>query len=225
MVFKGIIDAFTKSKLIKEAYRECNEMHHEVEAMFHSSFDCFQGKCSLEDVKKEDKEVNKKLVSIRLKVMEYLSSNDAPDLNAALEITAIANEYERIGDYCKDIAELRTLYKVQCEGECELCEITGKMQEIISKQFAVVHDAIENEDEKLAKKSDVLNEEVKVIRMEIIDKINKNPRMNAKKAVICSKIAAYSRRISSHLENISSVITNPYPEMGFRLGKYTDFED
>ena len=225
MVFKDLLDAFTKSKLIKEAYEDCGEMHYEVESMFNASFDCFHGKCSIQDVKKEDIQINKKLVNIRKKIIEYLAVNTSPNLNAALELTAIANEYERIGDYCKDLAELKTMYGINFDDNCQMCSAADKFQKLLAEQFTIVHDAVKNEDEALAEKSDEINEKIKKLRKQVITQINEHPEMNAKEAVICSKIAAYSRRISSHLENISTVVTNPYPEMGFRLGKYTDFED
>ncbi len=221
-MFKDIIDAFTKSKLIKEAYEECGEMHHEVEEMFQASFDCFFGKCSLKSVMDEDLKVNRKLVRIRKKILEYLAVNTAPDLNAALELSAIAGEYERIGDYCKNIAELNSIYGVELKKN-ELGKHAKKLREIITEQFKAVHDAVRDEDEELAKKSDELNEIVKKVHRDIIKEVKEHPKMNAVEAAVYSSLATYCRRISSHLENISTVVTNPFPEMGFRLGDYADY--
>lgn len=225
IAFKDILDAFSKSTLMKEAYDDCGVMHHEVEEMFKASLNCFNGECSISDVKEQDKEVNKMLVQIRKKILEYLAINSSPDLNASLELTAIANEYERIGDYCKDIAALKELYGFKCEPGCQICQTAEKLEELITQQFKIVHDAVKDEDEELTKKSDEINKEVKKLRKEINKKVRDDPEMDVKTAVVCATLAAYCRRISSHLQNVSSVVTNPFPEMGFRLGKYTDYSD
>jgi len=105
-----------------------------------------------------------RLAHNRKKVLEYLAVNSAPDISAALGLTAIANEYERIGDYCKDLAELRTSYGVECDPNCDMCKSADNFHKLLTEQFDAVHGAVKNEDEALAAKSDRLNEKVKALR-------------------------------------------------------------
>ena len=46
-----------------------------------------------------------------------------------------------------------------------------------------------------------------------------------KKAIVYASLASYMRRISAHLKNIASGVINPYPELGFKKGKYGDYLD
>ena len=52
----------------------------------------------------------------------------------------------------------------------------------------------------------IINPKLKKIKTNIV----KEPKMNAKKAVVFSLIARYLRRISAHQANVASAIINPF---------------
>ncbi|MCD6414161.1 MAG: PhoU domain-containing protein [Candidatus Diapherotrites archaeon] len=221
MVFKDIVDAFTKSNMVKQTYEEVGEMHHELERMFKEARNCLVGGGTINKVVEEDVLVNKKQIHIRKQIINYLAMNSAPDVTAALELVEIASEYERIGDYCKNLSQLETIYGINLSNDSPSKKII-EMTDLIEEEFHLVHDAVKYEDEKLAKKCEKRHKEMKVLHQELIECIKKHPEMKAVKAAVYSSAGTYCRRISAHLKNVSTAVTNPFPEMGFRLGKYTD---
>ncbi|UCF08237.1 MAG: PhoU domain-containing protein, partial [Thermoplasmata archaeon] len=108
MPFKRIYDALTKAPLLEDAYSDASEMHKLAKEMFEESTACLIG-CEVEVAKKmslEDKRINKLEKKIRRKVMEYLAVSTAPNLSASLILISIVIDYERLGDLCKNIAQV-----------------------------------------------------------------------------------------------------------------------
>lgn len=222
MPFREVWDAITKSKMLIKIWEDAGDMHKESKKMFELSFNCLidnDDKVAC-DLSKEDVRINKYEVKIRNQILEYLAINTSPNLNASLIISSIVIDYERIGDYCKNIAQLSMLFPTKLKKDGYMNIIT-QMKELILESFDMTYHAFQEEDKKTAKKVIKKHEEIKNLHSTLVDKINNSKRLNTKNAIVYASLASYLRRISAHLNNISSGVINPFPELGFKKGRYS----
>jgi phosphate uptake regulator len=216
MGFRMIYDAITKSKLLQKTYKDIGEMNRECKNVFEKSFECLvqnKDKEALE-LSQEDKKINKYEVDIRNSIMGYLAVNTAPNLNAALTLTSVVIDHERIGDYCKIIAQLGLLYPTKLEDN-EYMDIINHMKNTIVEQFDLTHTAFEESDVEKAKKMISSYSGIKTLHSALVHKLNKEKKIEINRAVIYASLPIYLRRISAHLKNICTSVVKPFPEIGF----------
>lgn len=216
MGFRMIYDAITKSKLLQKTYRDIGEMNRECKSIFEKSFECLvqnKDKEALE-LSNEDKKINRYEVDIRNSILGYLAVNTAPDLNAALTLASVVIDHERIGDYCKIIAQLGLLYPAKLEDN-EYMHIINSMKNTIVEQFDLAHTAFEESDVEKAKKVIGSYSGIKTLHDALVHKLNKEKDIEINKAITYASLGIYLRRISAHLKNICTSVVKPFPEIGF----------
>jgi phosphate uptake regulator len=194
----------TKAPLLENAYNDASEMHKLAKEMFEESTKCLIG-CDVDVAKKlglEDKRINKREKRVRRKVMEYLAVTSAPNLNASLVLISIVIDYERIGDLCKNIAQLCIEYKM----------------------FDLTLVAMEQSDEEKAKEVIAIHDKVKGIHNSIIKKLNEDDKISTTNAISYALLTGYFRRINAHLANICTGVLHPFPALGFGYEVKGDLE-
>ncbi len=211
-----IYDALTKSKLLQKTYKDIDEMNRECKNIFEKSFDCLvqnKDKEALE-LSNEDKKINKYEIDIRNSIMGYLAVNTAPNLNASLTLASVVIDNERIGDYCKIIAQLGLLYPAKLEVK-EYMDIINHMKNTILEQFDLTHTTFEKSDVEKAKKVIGSYSGIKALHDALVHKLNKETNIEINKAITYASLGIYLRRISAHLKNICTSVVSPFPEIGF----------
>jgi phosphate uptake regulator len=225
MSFKSIYDALTKAPLLENAYNDASEMHKLAKEMFEESTKCLIG-CDVDVAKKlglEDKRINKREKRVRRKVMEYLAVTSAPNLNASLVLISIVIDYERIGDLCKNIAQLCIEYPADF-GEEDYSKDINLMKDNISKMFDLTLVAMEQSDEEKAKEVIAIHDKVKGIHNSIIKKLNEDDKISTTNAISYALLTGYFRRINAHLANICTGVLHPFPALGFGYEVKGDLE-
>ena len=108
MMFKELFDAIFKGSILESAFKAVDRMHTQAHSMYETSVKCLVENLDeiAEDISREDHVINVAVREVRREILEYLAINSAPDISASLLLTGIAVDYERIGDYCKNIAQL-----------------------------------------------------------------------------------------------------------------------
>lgn len=212
--------------MLVKIWDNAGEMHKESKKMFQLSFNCLVSRndelaCNLS---KEDVRINKYEVRIRNEILEYLALNSSPNLNASLILSSIVIDYERIGDYCKNIAQLTLLFPTKLNDD-EYMSTINHMRDSILGAFDYTYQAFQKEDKEKAKEVIKSHEGLKNLHAALVQRINEDKKIDAKKAIVYASLASYLRRISAHLKNISSGVINPFPELGFKKGKYGKYED
>ncbi len=154
---------------------------------------------------------------MRREILTYLALNSAPNLNASLVLDNMVNDFEKIGDYVKDIADLASTYPAKIP-EKYIGEVM-EMKKSLNELFDLTKEAVFNSDEKKAKKAikkyiDLKNK-VKEIKM----KTFKSKDFSAKEAATIISIFGFFRRIGLHLQNTCSSVLVPFPKMGYGLRK------
>jgi phosphate uptake regulator len=223
--FREVWDAISKSKMLIKIWEDAGKMHKESKKMFQLSFNCLIAcddklACNLS---KEDIRINKFEVLIRNEILEYLAINRSPNLNASLILSSVVMDYERIGDICKNIAQLTLLFPAKLNDD-EYMKIITHMKESILGAFDLTYQAFQKDDRNKAKKVIKGHEGLKGLHAALVQKINENKKLDPKKAIVYASLGSYLRRISAHLKNISSGVINPFPELGFKKGKYLDLK-
>jgi len=216
MGFKSLYNFLTKGTLLEEAFEENDHVHDLTYEMFLQSIQALieHDKKLRDEVIKTDKIVNREFIKIRRKLFEYLSISAAPNISACLILSNVAIDYERIGDYCKNIAQLVEWYHVKFKKDRYL-EWIVTMRDCIDRMFKSTREAMTEEDSEVAEQ--VLGEHAKIkeIHAEILKALTMDQEITVKEAIVIAKVGGFLRRVSAHLGNICTGVLRPFPKMGF----------
>lgn len=176
----------------------------------------------IEKVRKKDFLLNHFEKSIRKKVFEHIAINDKEEqqLATAFILTTIVNNIERIGDYSKNISEIAEIKHMLKDEEWNksLRDYSDRIKEIYQDTL----NAFRNGDYDIAKKVIDVHYDLKSsINDDLVVIATKEPPLNVNYAAY-ALFLRYSKRISSHLMNIASSITNPIDKIGYYVGDEGD---
>jgi len=174
-----------------------------------------KGKKFSEKIYEKDQSINLTEREIRKQILIHLSTNPSCNLSACLSLISIVKDAERLGDYVKNLFELRYLMKDSNDDSelfKRLFDVTGN--ELLTL-FKTVFTAFRNSDKETAIQA--INEGYDISKKceEIIEEVV-NSNYNARQAVVLALGARYIKRIARHLTNIVSSITNPLPELDYK---------
>lgn len=228
MGFRSFYNLLTKGTLLEEAFDESEQIHDLVSEMFSKSIRALieHDNELTNEIIKTDKLVNAEFINIRRKLFEYLSISAAPNVSACLILSNVAIDYERIGDYCKNIAQLVEWYPMEFR-EGKYLDWIVDIRENIQKMFTFTKEALLNEDEELAREVIGIHGKIKEIHTEIVQALNTDTEISVREAIVIAKVGGYLRRVSAHLGNICTGVLRPFPRMGFlkKTGREIETED
>jgi phosphate uptake regulator len=179
----------------------------------------------IEQVRKKDFLLNHFERSIRKKVFEHIAINDKEEqqLHTAFILTTIVNNFERIGDYSKNISEIAEIKRMLKDEEWNRVLVSYSAE--IRQVFEDTLKSFKNGDYDLAKK--VIDAHYKIkskINEDLIVIATKEPPLSVNYAAY-ALFLRYLKRISSHLMNIATSITNPIDKIGYYVGDEGDTKD
>ena len=117
MLFSGFVNIWKKTNLLSEATDTCTEMLRTGLKMYQFSLRVLMDReKEVEDIYAVDREMNRHEISVRRKIAEHLAVNPQQDFVAALFLSTIVGDIERIGDYCKNVVELSHHYPEKLSG-------------------------------------------------------------------------------------------------------------
>lgn len=165
----------------------------------------------------KDKEINNIERKIRRNSLTHLAVNDQEDLNAVLILLTIVHDFERIGDYLKNIYEISLKLDNKLNyGSRE--EAVVAAEKVIKDVFSELSDnfrEIEKDEarsfiEKLNTSKKSMNDMIDDI-VDDSESSNKSP----KELIISVMYLRFLKRIMSHQANILSSFVNPFDRIGF----------
>ncbi len=214
-MLRKLLDLWKKDSLIRSAYEDTNLMLSKTNYMFVSVSGLFLNDSPLEfDVYAMDKEINKLEIGVRRKVLQHLSINPEQELLASLVLTTIITDIERIGDYSKNIYELRELYEV-CKDLPPYSDILLGTTGTVSDMFKMTIEVIKNEAHQMAQKTMEMHGQVNHTMEQMMWALGNDPNMQAPKAVPLALYARYLKRVSAHLSNVTSSVNRPFDRIGY----------
>ena len=224
-VFDRVISLWKSEDLLSQAWEESFEMMVLSNEMFSAAIRYLRrGEKikTLKNLKKRDREINEFQKSVRKKVVTHFSvSQKVEDFPSGLVLLNIVVDVERLGDYTKNILDLAIHYPDPLVSEDCLNSLKEIEDDILSR-FTDTLTAIEQQDEKLAKK---LLKSYRKSFSNISDKIvndgisGKQEYKDQKEAASVTLYARYLKRVGGHLKNITTTMLNPYEEIGYRPSK------
>lgn len=216
MKFTSLFRALSGSTLLEKAYSETERVHRATLQMFLNSVDSITGgsmSCEVSVIQK-DKEINREIVDIRRELFNYVSISSNPNIAAVLSLTSIVIDYERIGDYSKNIAQLPTVVKGRLTNEY-YSERILRMNRMLKQIFDLTGRAFIKENEEEAKEAVRIHEKVKKLHLDLLQKMDVDENLSRQEAIFYALLSNFFRRINAHLSNICTAIYQPFPKIGF----------
>jgi len=216
-MLKELLSIFREKSALNAMFAEFIQMVEKTEWMFDAVVQVLMGDKPAEDVEKEifarDKEVNEHQRSIRRRIIRHLTLQPGVDIPACLVLMSVVKDGERIGDYCKNIYGLSTMFDVKFDRgryKTPLMELAEQIENLFSK----TRKAFERSDEEIArsiiaKGTRITKQCDMLIRQLIVD------NLPTKKAVAYTLLARYFKRIASHITNIATSIITSVDNLDF----------
>ncbi len=219
-MFKKLLELLNKEDLLHQAVNDTIEMLKLAKRLYQKAIAPFVTREPVdpEEVYQMDQQINKYEIEIRRKILEHLSVSPQQDTTAALVLTTITVDIERLGDYSKNFVELWELYNAPIE-ENEYVRRLLKVHENILTMYDDTLAAFREGDSEKGKK--VM--ETHIINAkdceEVIAALIRTPGscgMTPNQEVLIALTARYLKRISAHLKNIASSVVNPFDRIGYK---------
>ena len=224
-MFRNIVDALTKNPLLEGAYGRMDEINRITQEMFILSMRVLvDRKNSPREVQMKDKMVNSIVEDIRKKVFEYLSVTTSPNIHGGLVLISLVIDYERIGDYAKDIALMRQEFDFDGDFDPGLKDRMERMEDLISLMFLESHKAMEEAKGKYPTTVTHLEEQLKV-EYEGLKRYIASNDLDQPEVLTALVSARIMKRIAAHHDNIASSSVRPFPKLGFKPGSSQWRED
>jgi phosphate uptake regulator len=219
-MFKELIKLFSKERLIDQAYSDVIDMLRDDQEMYQEAIRSLRHSDSSElrlDFRKRDKKINKLERRVRKKVLTHLTVQQGMNATAALVIASIVIDVERVGDYCKNFADLASIHPARLDLNGYEREYE-KTEKTIVTRFERTIRALETYDVELAKQ--VLGEHPEISKFcdDMKERLVKGtvPDLAAGEYATLALYTRYLKRIAAHLSNIASSVVNPFHRIGFK---------
>ena len=113
-MFKQLLDAWRGKDILSKMFDELVQMIEDDEWMFRAVCDVLfghkPGSELAEELYERDIRVNKTERKIRRQIVEHLAVRPGTEVPSCLVLMSVVKDAERIGDYCKNIFEVASMY-------------------------------------------------------------------------------------------------------------------
>jgi phosphate uptake regulator len=219
-MLREILNLFSRESLLDQAYSDVITMLNEDEEMFAEAIRSLRRLDTAElrfDFREKDRKINKFEREVRKKVLTHLSVQQGFDVSAALIITSIVIDVERIGDYCKNFADLAKMHPKRLNFGSNENGVVD-VEQAIEKRFINTIRSLENFDTKLAKT--VLDGHTEITKfcdiMAAKLVTGKVEDLSPGDYAAAALYLRYLKRIAAHLSNIASSVVNPFHRIGYK---------
>ena len=219
-MFKRLLELLKKEDLLHQAVKDAIEMLKLAKKIYQDAMAPFAegGEIDPQQVYEVDQKINQYEIEIRRKILEHLSVSPQQDTTAALVLTTITVDIERLGDYSKNFVELWELYNAPLKEN----EYLNRLLEVHRRILQMYDDTLEAFSEGDAEKGKQVME-THIINSkdceEVIAALIRTPGscgMSPNQEVLIALTARYLKRISAHLKNIASSVVNPFDRIGYK---------
>lgn len=201
----------TKSTLVDSAFRDFSTMLEQSAKMLDLALAALLDNTELEaDLESMDDIVDEAERMIRRTVLEHLSVSPDKQLVPSLVLVSIVQDAERAGDFARGLAELLDIAKSPRTGPFadDLREIAGRVRPM----FETCERAFRKGDSELAQEVVNAHPQIKV-DLEAYTARVADSDLSADMAIVYASAARILRRVSAHLCNIASSVTQPFDRM------------
>ncbi len=214
----NLIKAWSEQAFSSKIIAEFLSMLDSSEEMLSYVFDVLTGKIESEEFAEQvyikDQSINLREQDIRRRILIHLSTSRECNFSACLALISVSKDAERLGDYVKNIFELKNLIgNSNCDRDLFVMLFEQIGRETLGL-FRKTAQAFRKSDRGLAADITSKGREIAQKCEEIIEKVAESD-YSARQAVIIALGARYIKRIALHLSNIASSVINPLPELDY----------
>jgi phosphate uptake regulator len=207
-MLKELFGGGKSSTLLESAFKDVSTMLQQSGKMLDHALAALLGNQPLDvDLGDMDDVVDDSERMVRRTVLEHLTVNPEQDLVAGLILVSMVQDAERIGDFARGLGELIELAGGPREGAP--ADELRALAERLRPMFETCERAFRDDDAEGAAKVVSTHTELKAALMEYTRRLAKSD-LSADMAIVYSSAARILRRISAHLSNIASTVTQPY---------------
>jgi phosphate uptake regulator len=207
-MLKKLFGLDKSSSLIESAFHEVSGMLQQAGRMLDHSLAVLLDNRELEvDLEDMDDVIDEAERMVRRSVLEHMTVSPRQDLVASLILASAVQEAERIGDFARGMAEIAALAKGPRSGPFadELRPLAVRVRSL----FEQSEEAFRKADAVMAQAIIVRQRELKAELTQYLHEIADSD-LTADMALVYGSSATMLRRISSHLSNIVSTVTQPF---------------
>ncbi len=207
-MFKQLFGSGKSSTLLETAFADVTTMLQQSARMLDHSLVALLDNQALEvDLQTMDDVVDDSERMVRRSVLEHLTVNPQQDLVASLILVSIVQDAERVGDFARGLSELIPLAKGPRQGAAA-AELKALAQRL-RPMFELCERAFREDDAEGAAQVVARHAELKPELAAYVRRLCDSD-LNADMAIVYASAARILRRISAHLSNIASTVTQPY---------------
>ena len=217
MVIKALINAWRSRGAMHYMYDELVEMLTATEGMFTTVGQVLYEGRNPSEVQHElydtDVRVNKTERKIRRQIVEHLSIRPGGDVPACLVLMSLIKDAERIGDYCKNLFEIRS--KLMTDESFK--HLDSEIREIhtqVLETFAKTKKALKEGNEEIALQ---VTQKAKEIAHALDAKVAEVAASDLPvRVAVCRALALrHTKRVHCHLCNILSSLVQPVHKLDY----------
>jgi len=215
-MLRKIIDACRTGGLMAEILDDFLRMTADTEWMFRqceaSLFGETLGEGLGEKLYERDILVNQAERSIRRKIITHLTVHPGGDVPGCLMLMSLGKDVERVGDYSKNIFEVRRILNGPLSGE-KASEVRALYDEAL-EIFGKTREAFRTCDEGIA--GNILARERSFgVRVEQLIREIAESEMETPRAVAAAIAARFLKRVFAHLANVASSVVMPVHKLDY----------
>ncbi|MGY8776806.1 MAG: PhoU domain-containing protein [Longimicrobiales bacterium] len=216
-MFKELLGLLKSSNAIASMGADFSRMlkiSHEITLAAGQNFFDEEGGEGREEIRKRDIEINKLERGVRKQVIAHLTLSPSPgEVPYCLLLMSIVKDVERIGDYAKNLAEVRVEGGAPVPDD-DLGTELSDIRRIVEGTFARVDEVFASSDAEVA---NVLIEEGRTVTRRCDALLGKVARSDYDAATATSVVlgARYYKRIGAHLLNVLSGVVMPLHKLDY----------
>ena len=210
-MFERLFGAGKRSTLVDAAFEDVSTMLKQSAKMLdHSLSAVLDNEVVQVDLKRLDDIVDEGEIMVRRTILEHLSVSPRQDLVASLILVSMVQDAERIGDFASGLADLVGLTTSPRQGP--FVDDLRVLADRVRPMFALCDAAFRDDDTELAKQVVAEHVELKQSFIDYTKRVAASD-LSADMAIVYAMTARILRRISAHLSNIASTVTQPYDQI------------
>ena len=214
-MFRSLIEQQKRTILLVQSIQDVQAMLENEAQMFHAACEYLLHQREVEgvNVHKRDEDINAGERMVRRAILEHLTLNPKQDLPGSLVLLTVVIYVERIGDYTKELWQLRERGDVAFEAT--YAERLEEIQQQIQPMFQWCVEAIRDDNAESGNQVMVRKREIERLEDALLEALLKDETLKGPQGIVCALAGRYMRRISAHLSNIASSVVAPLDKIGF----------
>ena len=216
-MFQNLLGFWRGKDFLAQVIDDFKKMLDDTEKMYslvcETIFDNVDNPNLREQIYTIDKRVNQTEKNIRTRIIEHLSLQPQVETSWCLCLMSVVKDAERVGDYCKNLFEVKVLLLKPIDKEL-FNKYFNSIDRDLLGLFTKTREAFIESDDVKATSSWQVKTKIGNRCDDTIEKLAKSD-LTANQAVCYTLIARHFKRISSHLVNIATSVILPVSELDY----------